>query len=80
MENRVDLLLQEIQNIVLCRYLSDLHSSAANFDERSKAMISNIPVDRYTLDEWNEAAAYVTGTVCNYHSVREAKEHISHSS
>lgn len=76
METKTDILLLEIQGFARWAYLSDLHA-ANDFDERAKVLIYQIPDDLYTVDEWNQAASYVTGKPCCYQSVREAKDKIN---
>lgn len=77
MRSRVDDLLAEIKDAVLCLYLSDLYLSG--FDCRSKALIQQIPDDRYTLAEWNQALSYIMKSPCDFQTVQEAKLKIGKS-
>lgn len=74
MESEENSLLQEIQQVVLCFYLSDLYS--AEIDERAKKIISKIPNDKYSIAEWNEAVSYIKADTCIFHTVEEAKRSI----
>lgn len=72
----MDELLNEIMQAALCSFLSDLQSTEAVFDERTKEQIMQIPNSRYTLVQWCAAATYVTGKPCHAESVQRAKESI----
>lgn len=76
--NGVDTLLQEICKAASCSYISDLHTSSHLFDRRAKTFISQIPDNRYTLDDWNRALSYITGIQRSYQSVQEVKERFNH--
>lgn len=77
MENRVDKLLQEFRRAASYRYLSDLHSASSSFGGHAKEEIANIPDEDFSLDEWNKAATYVTGTNCSFSSISEVKKHLT---
>lgn len=72
----MDELLNEIKQAALCSFLSDLHADDFVLNEYAKEQIMQIPDSRYTLEQWCEAAAYVTGKPCHADSVQGAKERI----
>ncbi|MEG1578523.1 MAG: hypothetical protein RR336_07145 [Oscillospiraceae bacterium] len=72
-----DKLLSEIQKKIGCYYLSDLHFHCRFLSEQSKAHILAIPLERYSLQEWNAAAAYITGEKCGYQTAEEARARIA---
>lgn len=74
MNNQTNKLLQDIQQAVVCFYISDLH--AVKFDVHSQEAISNIPEDRYPLQAWNESVSYILGKTCQFESIEEAKHHL----
>ncbi|WP_125140508.1 hypothetical protein [Clostridium transplantifaecale] len=76
MANNADKLLQEIQQAAGCVYLSDLHSVKFMSNADAKKGLLRIPDDRYSLDDWNEAVSYVTGTICYFRTVKEARDRI----
>lgn len=72
----VNTLLIEIQNSVGCPYLSDLHTDCRLLQKQSKELILAIPPERFPLQDWNDAASYITGERCSYPSVDKAKAKI----
>ncbi|MEF9940639.1 MAG: hypothetical protein RSL74_06935 [Clostridium sp.] len=72
-----DELLIEIQKAIGCCYLSDLHFDSRFLSAESKAQILAIPLERYTLQEWNVAAAYITEEKCCYQTSEEARARIA---
>ena len=72
----VNTLLIEIQHAVGCPYLSDLHSDCRLLNKLSKELLLAIPLERYPLQNWNEAATYITGQRCSFASLEEARAKI----
>ncbi|MEG1721312.1 MAG: hypothetical protein RR281_06345 [Pseudoflavonifractor sp.] len=72
-----DQLLIEIQKAIECCYLSDLHFCCRFLNEQSKANILAIPLEQYTLQEWNVAVAYITGKNYSYRTAKEARARIA---
>ena len=52
-------LLEELQKLVDCTYLSDLHFNVDR--EHLKEALASIPESSFPLKEWHDAASYVTG-------------------
>ena len=71
MSTKTDILLREIQEVVECNYISDLHT--AQISDSALESISNIPEQRYELNVWKEAVCYILGQKLNPKSVDEAK-------
>ncbi len=69
-------LLFEIQQAVGCPYLSDLHSDCRLRSKQSKVIVMATPLERYTLQEWNVAASYITGKTCCCQTIEEARARI----
>lgn len=67
-------LLQEIQEKQGTPYLSDLH--ICTFTEQTKLMIHQMPENRYSLREWNVAAAYIINEVVDLPSIDAVKDAI----
>lgn len=68
-----DALLQELQQVMECQLMSDLHASWRQLSAAQRAAVLSIPAERYTLQEWNGAVAYIVGKKCQFHSVADAR-------
>ncbi|MEG0911257.1 MAG: hypothetical protein RSC58_03755 [Ruthenibacterium sp.] len=52
-------LLDVLKETVGCDYLSDLHSEI--YAERTHLTLQRIAANRFTMQEWQETALYLTG-------------------
>lgn len=68
------MLLNELQTLMDCLYVSDLRARFAQLDEEQKARVLAIPDEAYTLYDWNNALEYVMGVKSQAASVTEAKQ------
>lgn len=73
----IDELLLEIQTAMECSFLSDLHHIRQPLDAKSRVRIMGIPPNLYSLNVWNEAASYITGSSCSFSTAEEAKAGIA---
>lgn len=71
-----DYLLEAIQKAIDCPYLSDLRTDNLLANEQTKARLMEIPLGRYSVSDWNEAASYITGEKCCFASSEEARNRI----
>ena len=69
-----DELLVEIQKAIGCSYLSDLHFFSRLNNKKSRTHILDIPAERFSLQAWNEAVSYITGSTCRFKTVEQAKK------
>lgn len=67
-------LLEALQRRVGCTYLSDLRDPANLPLVRHE--LRGVDADSFGLDEWNEAACYVTGDNVRFESGAEAREYL----
>lgn len=67
-------LLQEIQEVTGFSYLSDLHQ--AFFNKRIENYIAEIPMDKYSLEEWQDAVNYILDIEENYADIDQARKRL----
>ncbi|MDO4573081.1 MAG: hypothetical protein Q4C13_06905 [Clostridia bacterium] len=58
--NPQEALLLYLQEQAGCRYLSDLHD--ASFCQQVRRAVEAAAVEKYSLEEWNDALQYITCT------------------
>ena len=73
-DRKADALLEVLKRILECNYISDLHTVI--FDGKAKDSINDIPLEEYTLEEWNEAVSYVIQTKCSCETINETKDRL----
>lgn len=65
-------LLERISRSAGCTYLSDLRCLPFIYSTTIIVAVRQMADGDYTLEEWNEAVCYITGSVCGFRSVEEA--------
>lgn len=67
-------LIEQIVNDLGCEYISDLHRPI--FLIEIQRLIYGYDSQNYSLKEWRDAAAYITGSRCELHDSEEIKQYL----
>ncbi|MEG0269705.1 MAG: hypothetical protein RR821_05580 [Clostridia bacterium] len=73
----IDALLEMIKDKAGCYYMSDLHEKPLS--KQAKMRIAEIPVERFSLEEWIQAVAYILNCSCHCTTVEEARAQLLES-
>lgn len=67
-------LLESIQQVVGCMYMSDLH--LAGNRSMVRYAVTTVAPDRYSVREWNDAVAYITGQSLSFENTTDAAKYL----
>ncbi len=71
-KNETTILLEALQSLAGCSFLSDLH--AVNYHAALLSALEATDATAYSAHAWNYAASYIASTACDFSDAAQARE------